>query len=126
MYKPSFQRAEFSVLNSDLEIKHVNVPIDETYVTREQATQVTYYKFGKIILLYFYDIRLKPGFPTENVATIASGLPVPSPGMIPTAVAHAHDTVIRVSVAHDGKLKPWYVGNTTDTVFSGQIIYTIQ
>lgn len=113
-------------LNSELEIKHVNVPIDETYVTREQATQVTYYKFGKIILLYFYDIHLKPGFPTENVATIASGLPVPSPGMIPTAVAHAHDTVIRVSVAHDGKLKPWYVGNTTDTVFSGQIIYTIQ
>ena len=113
-------------LNSELEIKHVNVPIDETYVTREPATQVTYYKFGKIILLYFYDIRLKPGFSTENVATIASGLPVPSPGMIPTAVAHAHDTVIRVSVAHDGKLKPWYVGNTTDTVFSGQIIYTIQ
>ena len=117
---------DITQLNSDLEIKYVNVPIDETYVTREQSTQVAYYKFGKIILLYFYDIRLKPGFSTENVATIASGLPVPSPGMIPTAVAHAHNTVIRVSVAHDGKLKPWYVGNTTDTVFSGQIIYTIQ
>lgn len=105
-----------------------NLAINTTYCSTISSTYVRYSKFGAIVVVEMYDVRLKGGKSTDNVAIIASGLPKPAveyTAALPTNVSHIKNVdYARVRVTQSGLLKPWYMGTSIDgTDIQGMFTY---
>ena len=106
-----------------------NARINTTYVTTQSTTHVKWRKLGRIVTVEIYDIILKAGYSTDNVAVIATGLPAPKGGAFCTSV-FGYDISIpttallqRLNVDASGTLKPWYNGPSVSTAINGSFSY---
>ena len=70
---------------------------------------VYWYKIGRIAFVQLYDIVLKSGINTNNVAIICHDVPSAIDNFT-TAVPILSSGSIRVNVTNDGKVKPWFNG----------------
>lgn len=105
-----------------------NLAINTTYCSTMSSTYARYSKFGAIVVVEMYDIRLKGGKSTDNVAIIASGLPKPAveyTAALPVNISHSkYLDYARVRVQKSGVLKPWYMGTSIDgTDIQGMFTY---
>lgn len=105
-----------------------NLAINTTYCSTAVTSYIRYTKFGSIVVVEMYDIRLKGGISTDNVAIITSGLPKPAveyTAVLPTNVSRIKNTdYARVRVRRSGVLKPWYMGVSIDgTDIQGMFTY---
>lgn len=105
-----------------------NLAINTTYCSTFVSSYIRYTKFGSIVVVEMYDIRLKGGKSTDNAAIITSGLPTPAneyTACLPTNVSHIKYTdYARVRVMKSGVLKPWYMGQSIEgTDIQGMFIY---
>ncbi|MGL5434173.1 MAG: hypothetical protein ACRDBO_02070 [Lachnospiraceae bacterium] len=94
---------------------------------QDSAAHITWQKLGRIAIITIWGIQLRPGFSTDNLAIIASGLPAAIKnieGAIPINVNNANQTRYTLYVDTSGILKAWYNGTTvTDTDLRGQFVY---
>lgn len=101
--------------------------INTTYCSTFSSTYVRYSKFGAIVVVEMYDVRLKGGKSTDNVAIIASGLPEPAneyTASIPSNSLSKHVDYTRLRVRKSGALQPWFIGLTIDGAYvNGLITY---
>lgn len=105
-----------------------NAAINTTYVSKSSTTFVRWKKCGRIVVIELYDVDLKAGYSTDNVAVIATGLPVPWGGEIHASLAgndKSANKVIqtRLHIDSSGVLKPWYIGTSTVMGISGSFSY---
>ena len=105
-----------------------NLAINTTYCSTVSTTYVRYSKFGAIVVVEMYDVRLKGGKSTDNVAIIASGLPKPAveyTETLPVNISHIkYPDYARVRVQKSGVLKLWYMGTSVDgTDIQGMFTY---
>ncbi len=105
-----------------------NGTINTTYVTKSNTTFVHWKKYGRMVTVELYDVDTKAGYSTENVMTLATGLPAPYGGEIMACLA-GHDksankvVQVRLRVDSAGVLKPWYIGISTVTTITGSFSY---
>ena len=105
-----------------------NGTINTTYVTKSNTTFVHWKKYGRMVTVELYDVDTKAGYSTENVMTLATGLPAPYGGEI-MACLTGHDksankaVQVRLRVDSAGVLKPWYIGTSTVTTITGSFSY---
>lgn len=105
-----------------------NLAINTTYCSTISSTYVRYSKFGAIVVVEMYDVRLKGGNSTDNVAIIASGLPKPAleyTAALPINISRIkYPDYARVRVQRSGVLKLWYMGTSVDgTDIQGMFTY---
>lgn len=101
--------------------------INTTYCSTVSSTYARWSKFGAIVVVEIYDVELKGGKSTDNVAIITSGLPKPAfeyTVTLPTNVHHITTDYVRIRVTNSGVLKPWYMGTSVDgTNINGMFTY---
>ena len=102
--------------------------INTTYCNTVSSTYVRYSKFGAIVVVEMYDVILKGGKSTDNVAILASGLPKPAveyTAALPTNISRVKSIdYARVRVPQSGVLKPWYMGISIEgTDIQGMFTY---
>lgn len=105
-----------------------NLAINTTYCSTISSSYVRYSKFGAIVVVEIYDISLKGGKSTDDVAIIASGLPKPAveyTAALPVNISHSkYPDYARVRVRESGVLKLWYMGTSVDgTDIQGMFTY---
>lgn len=105
-----------------------NLAINTTYCSTSVASYIRYTKFGSIVVVEMYDIILKGGKSTDNVAIITSGLPKPAVAYttaLPTNISRVKSIdYARVQVTQSGVLKPWYMGISIEgTYIQGMFTY---
>lgn len=105
-----------------------NLPINTTYCSTASSSYIRYTKFGAIVVVEMYDIRLKGGKSTDNVAIITSGLPklaVEYTAALPVNISNSkYLDYARVRVQKSGVLKPWYIGQSIErTDIQGMFTY---
>lgn len=105
-----------------------NININTTYVTKAASTFARWKKLGRIVTVELYDIDLKAGYSTDNVAIIGTGLPAPKDGSFQTSIAGLNLPTLetaqtRLLVDSSGRLKPWFIGTTVVTAISGSFSY---
>ncbi len=106
-----------------------NATINTTYVNKISTTYVKWRKLGRLVTVEVYDIILKAGCNTYDVAVIATGLPAPKGGGFNASVTgnkpSTNETAIaRLYVNANGVLKPWYIGNPSiETGMNGSFSY---
>lgn len=93
------------------------------------TTYVKWEKLGRLVTVEVYDVILKAGCNTYDVAVIATGLPAPKGGGFNTSVTgnrpSTNETAIaRLYVNAQGVLKPWFIGNPSiETGMNGAFSY---
>lgn len=101
--------------------------VNTTYCFTVSSTYIRYSKFGSLVVVELYDVKLKDGKSTDNVAIITSGLPKPAneyTACLPTNIHSRNVDYVRVRVTHSGVLKPWYMGTSIDgTDIMGMFTY---
>lgn len=74
-----------------------------------------------------YDVVLKPGYSTDNVAVIATGLPAEAYSVHTSVPSHniSDEKILqmRIKILDRGILKPWFVGLSTDAAITGTFVY---
>ena len=81
-----------------------------------------------MVTVELYDVDTKAGYSTENVMTLATGLPAPYGGEI-MACLTGHDksankaVQVRLRVDSAGAVKPWYIGTSAVTTITGSFSY---
>ena len=95
--------------------------INTTYVTKVSTTEVRWFKMGNVVLVNLYDINLKAGYSTDNVAVIATGFPRAATSC---AFAFPASDGSQFRTMLDGStLKPWFNGTSKAVSISGSFMY---
>lgn len=115
-------------LNNNISYSSGKATINTTYVACTNTTYVNWMKFGRIVVVDIYDVDLKSGVNTENVAVLATGLPKPVTnqivGVYPGLSPNNEISRVRVAICPDGSLRPWYMGTTPNVVsICGNFVY---
>lgn len=77
-------------------------------------------------MVELYDVILKAGYSTENVAIIGSGFPKPVSNVsieVPDNGSNGTTESIRLQLNTNGVLQPWYTYNTKAYSITTTIVY---
>ena len=101
--------------------------INTTYCYTTSVTYIRYSTFGRMVVVEIYDVFLKGGKSSDNVAIITSGLPEPANEYsvtLPTNCRTTNVEFVRLRVRSSGLLQLWYMGTTIDnTNVNGMFTY---
>ncbi|MBE5987157.1 MAG: hypothetical protein E7250_05465 [Paenibacillaceae bacterium] len=116
-------------INNKLAYTAGSATINTTQVSTSSNSHIYWKKWGRIVTVEIYDIDLKPGYSTDDMAIIATGLPAAQNQQITAIVgltsANISDAIrVRLLVDDAGQLKPWFFGTPTSTIYmSGSFTY---
>ncbi len=116
-------------INNKLAYTAGSATINFTYVSTSSNSHIYWKKWGRIVTVEVYDIDLKPGYSTDDMAIIATGLPAAQNQQITAIIgltsANISDAIrVRVLVDDSGQLKPWFLGTPTTPIYmSGSFTY---
>lgn len=104
-----------------------SLTVNTTYCNTISSTYIRYSRFGSIVIVELYDIGLKGGKSTDNVAIITSGLLKPAVAYVaclPTNMKTRNTEYVRIRICSSGILQPWYMGITEEgTNINGTFTY---
>lgn len=116
-------------INNKLAYTGGSAAINTTHVSTSSNSHIYWKKWGRIVTVEIYDIDLKPGYSTDDMAIIATGLPAAQNQQITAIVgltsANISDVIrVRLLVDDAGQLKPWFLGTPTSAIYmSGSFTY---
>lgn len=116
-------------INNKLAYTAGSATINFTYVSTSSNSHIYWKKWGRIVSVEIYDIDLKPGYSTDDMTIIATGLPAAQNQQITAIIgltsANISDVIrVRVLVDDSGQLKPWFLGTPTTPIYmSGSFTY---